>query len=190
MIKKIDANGPTLKALKAFGGAGRRAAGQFLREVRGYRLNTLNTADPTFDPSDTTPRINLLLLGSGSRSLFGGTATAIRFLSAIERLFPRSRVVVIAENEAAFEPEFGQTAPSSCSRRRHCAQSPMRHRRRSWLAPAIGSLQLIGELPISSRPCGRPNRNAPPSNPPPQGTLCRISSPASIRADRITSWQT
>ena len=104
MIKGIDANGSTLKALKAFGGAGRRAAGQFLREVRGYRLNTLNTADPTFDPSDTTLRINLLLLGGGSRSLFGGTATAIRFLSAIERLFPRSRVVVIAENEAAFEP--------------------------------------------------------------------------------------
>ena len=46
----------------------------------------------------------MILLGSGSRGLFGGTATAIRFLSAMEPLFARSRVVVIGENEAAFEP--------------------------------------------------------------------------------------
>jgi O-antigen biosynthesis protein len=85
-------------------GAARRAVGQFLREVRGYRLDTLIAADPMFDASDTTPRINLIVLRSGSRWLFGGTATAIRFLSAIEPLFARSRVVVIGENEAAFEP--------------------------------------------------------------------------------------
>ena len=94
----------TLKDLETIGRSARRAVGQFLREVRGYRLDTLITADPAFAPSEATTRINLILLGSGSRGLFGGTATAIRFLSAMEPLFARSRVVVIGENEAAFEP--------------------------------------------------------------------------------------
>ena len=54
---------------------------------------------------------------------------------------------------------------------------------------AIGSLQLIGELPITClRPCGRPKLNAPSSRQPPH-TWCRISNRGSIRGDRITSWR-
>jgi O-antigen biosynthesis protein len=91
------------RSLETFGRAARKGLGQFVRELRGYRLDALKAADPTFDPSDATARINLIVLGSSSRRLFGGTATAIRFLSAIEPLFARSRVIVTGEKEAAFE---------------------------------------------------------------------------------------
>ena len=49
-------NASTLKDLETIGRSARRAVGQFLREVRGYRLDTLITADPAFAPSEATTR--------------------------------------------------------------------------------------------------------------------------------------
>src|SRR5690242_19231339 len=89
--------------LRSLARAARSRAGRALRDYKGYRLSSLVAAAPEFDGSDLTPRINLIALGIGPSSQFGGTATAIRFLRAIEPLFARSRIVVIAENEGDFD---------------------------------------------------------------------------------------
>jgi hypothetical protein len=89
--------------LRSLARAARGRAGRAFRDYKGYRLSSLVAAAPEFEGSDLTPRINLIALGIGPSSQFGGTATAIRFLRAIEPLFQRSRIVVIAENESDFD---------------------------------------------------------------------------------------
>ena len=83
----------------------RRRAGRAWRDHKGYRLNELTEAIPEFELSDFPPRINFIIVSLSARRLFGGTATAIRLLKAIESYFDRSRIVVLAEDETAFEED-------------------------------------------------------------------------------------
>ena len=96
------------RRLRSFGWTLRGSASQALRDFRGYKLNEINVPfeqNLEFDVSDRTPRINLVLLGIQSRNMFGGGATALRFLGAIEPSFERCRIIVTGEREDDFESD-------------------------------------------------------------------------------------
>ena len=96
------------RRLRSFGWTLRGSASQALRDFRGYKLNEINVPfeqNLEFDVSDRTPRINLVLLGIQSRNMFGGGATALQFLGAIEPSFERCRIIVTGEREDDFESD-------------------------------------------------------------------------------------
>ena len=96
------------RRLRSFGWTLRGSASQALRDFRGYKINEINVPfeqNLEFDVSDRTPRINLVLLGIQSRNMFGGGATALQFLGAIEPSFERCRIIVTGEREDDFESD-------------------------------------------------------------------------------------
>lgn len=80
----------------------RARASQALRDYRGYRVRGLPRGRFEFETTDITPRINLVLTAIGADAFFGGNATAVRLLSALEPFFEQARIIVTAETEADF----------------------------------------------------------------------------------------
>jgi O-antigen biosynthesis protein len=89
-------------SVRSLARSARARLGQALHDYRGYRLNSLPQGRFEFETTDRTPRINLVITTISARSFFGGNATALRLLTALEPYFEQSRIIITAETEGEF----------------------------------------------------------------------------------------
>lgn len=72
--------------------------------LRGYRIEGLPRCAVTVTAERSVPRLNILIGRIRKSSIFGGSATALRFFQALRPHFAQSRILVLDEAEADFEP--------------------------------------------------------------------------------------
>jgi hypothetical protein len=73
--------------------------------MRAYRINEISSVHTEFDREFTSTRLNVVFTALSQESLFGGTATAIRFLHALLPYFTHVRLIVLNEADDSFEAE-------------------------------------------------------------------------------------
>lgn len=82
----------------------RRRLNTWAERWRGYRINGLPSCDVVISDRQAEPRLNIVIIGIGRGSTFGGTETALRFFKAMQPYFSRARILALQESEGGFEP--------------------------------------------------------------------------------------